>query len=229
MREIDAINRRVGYNNPLLSKKTNNNEVTKSFSVVLDEESNYQASVNQDNLESIKVSDSLEDIFTRAAIRYDLDVNFLKSIGKAESNFRTDAVSKSGAQGVMQLMPATAKYLGVNDSFDPEENIMGGAKYIKELLDKYNGDKSLALAAYNAGMNNVAKYGGIPPFNETQNYVKNVFKYMGEEINLNQNIDYGNRSILEAVEISNDNIYTVKAIAAYTQGKESIGEINASL
>lgn len=121
---------------------------------------------------------SLDEIFNEAAKEYNVPVNLLKAIGKQESNFNPNAVSRCGAQGVMQLMPKTAAYLGVKDSFDPKENIMGGAKYISQLLDKYDGNASLALAAYNAGSNNVAKYGGIPPFEETQNYVKKVMGYM---------------------------------------------------
>lgn len=124
----------------------------------------------------------LDQIFNEAAVKYNVPVALLKAIGKAESDFRADAVSRSGAQGIMQLMPKTAEYLGVTDSFDPEQNIMGGAKYIKELLDKYEGNTSLALAAYNAGMNNVKKYGGIPPFEETQNYVVKVHKYMQQNL-----------------------------------------------
>ena len=130
----------------------------------------------------LKETKSLDDIFEQAAIKYNVPVNLLKAIGKAESNFNPNAVSRAGAQGVMQLMPATAKSLGVTDSFDPEQNIMGGAKYISQLLKKYDGNTKLALAAYNAGMGNVKKYGGIPPFKETQNYVVKVMKYMDEDL-----------------------------------------------
>ncbi len=126
---------------------------------------------------------SLDEIFNEAAKKYDVPVDLLKAIGKQESNFNPDAVSRCGAQGIMQLMPRTAASLGVEDSFDPKQNIMGGAKYISQLLDKYDGNASLALAAYNAGSNNVAKYGGIPPFKETQDYVKKVLGYMQEGVN----------------------------------------------
>ena len=121
-------------------------------------------------------STTLDDIFQKAADTYQVPVNLLKAIGLAESSFHVDATSRCGAQGIMQLMPKTAKALGVTDSYDPEQNIMGGAKYISDLLKNYKGDASLALAAYNAGSNNVKKYGGIPPFKETQNYVKKVME-----------------------------------------------------
>lgn len=135
-----------------------------------------------DNFASyLEESTSLDDIFEQASIKYNVPVNLLKAIGKAESDFNPNAVSKSGAQGVMQLMPKTAEGLGVTDSFDPEQNIMGGSKYISDLLKRYDGDTKLALAAYNAGMGNVKKYGGIPPFKETQNYVVKVMKYMEED------------------------------------------------
>lgn len=132
---------------------------------------------------------SLDSIFQKAADTYQVPVNLLKAIGKQESNFDANAVSKCGAQGIMQLMPATAASLGVTNSFDAEQNIMGGAKYIAELLDKYDGNVSYALAAYNAGSNNVAKYGGIPPFKETQDYVIKVTNYM------NQGVDVPNVSL----------------------------------
>lgn len=125
---------------------------------------------------------SLDSIFEEAAQKYNVSVDLLKAVGKAESGFDTKAVSRSGAQGVMQLMPGTAKELGVKDSFDPEQNIMGGAKYISQMLKKYDGDVKLSLAAYNAGSGNVAKYNGIPPFKETQNYVVKVMGYMKEGV-----------------------------------------------
>ena len=126
---------------------------------------------------------SLDEIFEQAANQYNVPVNLLKAIGKAESDFDTNAVSRCGAQGIMQLMPKTAAELGVTDSFNAEQNIMGGTKYIADLLKKYDGDTSLALAAYNAGMNNVKKYGGIPPFKETQDYVVKVTNYMNQDLN----------------------------------------------
>ena len=125
-------------------------------------------------------SKNMNEIFEEAAQKYNIPVELLKAVGKAESNFNPKAVSRCGAQGVMQLMPATAKELGVKNSFDAEQNIMGGAKYIAGLLKKYDGNTSLALAAYNAGSGNVAKYDGIPPFTETQNYVKKVMNYYGK-------------------------------------------------
>lgn len=125
---------------------------------------------------------SLDDIFNRASKKYNVSTDLLKAVAKAESNFDPKAVSRSGARGVMQLMPKTAEYLGVKDSFDPEQNIMGGAKYLSQMLEKYDGDIKLSLAAYNAGSGNVAKYGGIPPFKETQNYVVKVMKFMGSNI-----------------------------------------------
>lgn len=125
----------------------------------------------------VSCPDNLESYFKEASEKYNVDINLLKAIAKAESNFNAKAVSSAGAMGIMQLMPSTAKSLGVSNAYNAYENIMGGAKLIASNLKKYNGDVSLALAAYNAGGGNVDKYGGIPPFKETQNYVKKVLNY----------------------------------------------------
>lgn len=125
----------------------------------------------------LSCSAQIDAIFDEAASKYGVDAKFLKAIAKCESDFSTECTSRSGAMGIMQLMPQTAASLGVTNAYDPYQNIMGGARYISEKLAQYNGDKSLALAAYNAGSGNVAKYGGIPPFKETQNYVAKVMAY----------------------------------------------------
>lgn len=125
----------------------------------------------------LSCSADLDAIFNEAASKYGVDAKFLKAIAKCESDFSTECTSRSGAMGIMQLMPQTAASLGVTNAYDPYQNIMGSARYISEKLTQYNGDKSLALAAYNAGSGNVAKYGGIPPFKETQNYVAKVMAY----------------------------------------------------
>ena len=119
----------------------------------------------------------LDDIFREASETYGISYDLLKAVAYAESGYNANATSYCGAMGIMQLMPGTAQSLGVTDAYDPYQNIMGGAKLISGLLKKYDGDTSLALAAYNAGSGNVAKYGGIPPFKETQNYVVKVLGY----------------------------------------------------
>ena len=132
--------------------------------------------------ERLGCPDELQPYFQEASETYGVDVAFLEAIALAESSFNPNDVSHSGAVGVMQLMPGTAADLKVADSYDPYQNIMGGAKLISSLLDKYDGDSSLALAAYNAGSGNVKKYGGIPPFEETQRYVPKVLGFYEKAI-----------------------------------------------
>jgi len=131
----------------------------------------------------------MDDIFEEASKATGVDVRLLKAVGKAESGFDPSATSWCGAMGVMQLMPATAASLGVTNAYDARENIMGGARYLSSLLQKYNGDTRLAVAAYNAGSGNVDKYGGIPPFEETQNYVARVLEYAGADLSTGQNVE----------------------------------------
>lgn len=117
-----------------------------------------------------------DEIFEEVSRKFNLDPHLLRAMAKVESNFNPRAVSPKGAMGVMQLIPSTARLVGVSDPFDPVENIYGGAKYLRMLLDQF-GDLRLSLAAYNAGPEAVRAYGGIPPYPETQNYVKNVLLY----------------------------------------------------
>lgn len=126
------------------------------------------------SLKPIEVPDELLPIFKEAAATYGVDEGILIAMAKQESNFRTDAVSSAGAVGVMQLMPKTAEGLGVTNSYDARENIMGGAKLLSQELAAYNGNVSLALAAYSAGGGAVKKYDGIPPYKETQNHIPRV-------------------------------------------------------
>ncbi len=125
---------------------------------------------------------TLADIFRRASEKYGVSYDFLTAVAKAESNFNPNCVSSAGAKGIMQIMPAEAKGLGIQDVFDAEQNIMGSAKLLAAHLKKFNGDTTLAAAAYNAGSGRVKQYGGVPPFKETQNYVKKIAAYMKEGV-----------------------------------------------
>ena len=122
----------------------------------------------------LECSDELNTYFKQAADTYGVDVNLLKCIAYAESSFRPNITSGAGAMGIMQLMPKTAEGLGVRDAYDPQQNIMGGAKYISIQLERFDGNIEYALAAYNAGPGSGEKYDGIPPYEETQNYVKKI-------------------------------------------------------
>ena len=118
----------------------------------------------------------IDSLIEEYSAKNGLDADFVKAVVRQESGFNPKATSKCGAMGLMQLMPATAKGLGVTNAYDAEQNIYGGTKYLKGLLDRFDNNKELALAAYNAGPNAVKKYKGIPPYAETQNYVKSIMK-----------------------------------------------------
>jgi len=125
-------------------------------------------------------SAAIADLVERAAAQHSLPPALIHSVIKVESNYNPGAVSPKGALGLMQLVPSTARRFGVSDVFDPADNIQGGAKYLRYLLDLYGGDYPLALAAYNAGEGAVAKYGTVPPYPETQNYLKLVARQLRE-------------------------------------------------
>jgi soluble lytic murein transglycosylase-like protein len=125
-------------------------------------------------------------IIDQASERFNIDPHLVKAVIKAESDFDNGAVSSKGAQGLMQLMPKTADEMEVDNPFNPEENIFGGTRYLSILLDRFNNDKSLALAAYNAGPEKVSTHNGIPPYDETRNFVRKVLDYYEEYRTLNR-------------------------------------------
>ena len=168
----------------LLETEKKNNEGKNSNKAEKNNKTEKEASAVTAQTRAAASMDDLRRQINRAADKYNIDEELIRAVIQVESGWRRDAVSVKGAMGLMQLMPRTAAMLGVDDAFDPGQNIEGGVKYLAQLTDKYNGDVEMALAAYNAGPSRVDAAGGAP-FQETARYVRNVMalyhRYREEE------------------------------------------------
>ena len=141
-----------------------------------------EVTVTIDQFAALPAYLAYDDIIEAAALEHEINPDLIHAVIETESHFNAMAVSPVGAQGLMQLMPALQEEMGVQDAFDPYENIMAGAKYLKHLLNSHQGKVDLALASYNAGPGNVAKYKGVPPFKETRDYVKKIRRILDEDV-----------------------------------------------
>lgn len=163
---------------------------------------------------------AFDSIIKQAAARHGVSEGLIKAVMHTESGFNTNARSPVGAQGLMQLMPATARRFNVSNAYDPHENIMAGARYLSWLLKRFNGNTSLALAGYNAGEGNVAKYGGIPPFRETQDYVRRVTSRYSNLYSGNLSVSSANHATAPAngkIIASSENYHTAAPASSKSQ------------
>jgi soluble lytic murein transglycosylase len=163
----------------------NENEFAYVTNIPVDNEYNkFTSTKNKDIKIHKQKTNSYHRIISNKSKKYEIEPSLVCAVIKVESNWDSKALSRKGAKGLMQLMPSTAKDMNVKNPFDPEENIEGGIRYLRYLLDKFNGDITLALAAYNAGPKKVEQFRGIPPIKETKQYVKRVLSIYNKELTL---------------------------------------------
>lgn len=170
-----------GLSAELLAEGLQLNELGSLLDTTIDTELNYDA-LYSPLTSQLTASSDLDSIISEAASTYGVDEELIRAVIQQESSFVSDAVSPAGAEGLMQLMPATADLLGVTDSFDETQNVFGGTKYLARLLDYYDSDVVKSLAAYNAGTTAVDNAGGIPNYPETQNYVTKVLGFYADNL-----------------------------------------------
>ena len=182
---IETINQQL---NPKVEETVNTQNFVDALKASMNEKNSFRLKDTELDLPPIKsiqssaniTREQISNIVKKISAKYNVDEKLVNAVIRQESGFNVKAKSKAGAMGLMQLMPATARGLGVKDPYNPVQNIEGGVKYLSNLLKKYNGNVVLALAAYNAGSGAVDKYSGVPPYKETQNYVRSILaNYLG--------------------------------------------------